>query len=60
MAIVTKDERVHLVATGTQVAAWKLHAEAAGVSLSEWLRRAAQTRIAVEGRTSEPSPRRSS
>lgn len=45
MAIVTKSERIHLVATPNQMAAWKLCADAEGVSLSEWLRRAAERRI---------------
>jgi hypothetical protein len=46
MPIITKSERVHMVATRGQLAAWKLCAEEAGLSLSEWLRRAAERRIA--------------
>lgn len=48
--MVTKSERVHLVVTKTQLAAWRLAAEQAGVSLSELLRQAAEQRILADAR----------
>ena len=45
MPVVTKSERVNLVATRRQLAAWRMCADSEGVSLSEWLRRAAERRI---------------
>ena len=45
MAMVTKSERVGLVVTKAQLAAWKLCAEELGVSLSEWLRRSAERNV---------------
>ena len=45
MPIITKTERVNMVATRGQLLSWKLSADAAGLSLSEWLRRAAERRV---------------
>jgi hypothetical protein len=43
--MITKSERVALVATKKELAAWKVCADEAGLSLSEWIRRAAGARI---------------
>lgn len=40
-AMLTKDNRVHMRTTHRQVALWRLTADEAGLSLSEWLRRVA-------------------
>lgn len=45
MAIVTKSERIALVATKRELAAWKLCADEAGLSLSEWMRRASASGV---------------
>ena len=39
--MLTKDNRVHMRTTHRQVALWRLTADEAGLSLSEWLRRVA-------------------
>jgi len=59
MAVVTKSERIALVATKKDLAAWKLCADEAGLSLSEWMRRASASAVRphrVEYR-SEPGPK---
>lgn len=43
--MVTKSERVVLVATKKQLAAWRLAADSQGLSLSALLRRAADTDV---------------
>lgn len=48
MPLITKSERVALVATKMELAAWKLSADDAGLSLSEWMRRASTTAVPPE------------
>ena len=48
--MITKSERINLVATKGQVAAWRLAAEQAGLSLSELLRQAAEQRVVADAR----------
>ena len=45
MPIITKDQRVHIVTTRGQLDRWKASADSEGLTLSEWLRRAAQERL---------------
>ena len=45
MAMITKTERVVLVATKTQLASWKLAADQVGVSLSELVRQSMERRV---------------
>jgi uncharacterized protein (DUF1778 family) len=43
--MVTKEARINLRATRRQLAAWEAAAEAEGLSLSEYLRRAAERQL---------------
>jgi len=55
--MVTKSERIGLMATRAQAASWRLAAESAGVSLSELLRQAAERLVREMARRPEPAPR---
>jgi hypothetical protein len=52
--MITKERRIQVRATRSQVAAWLLCAEESGLSLSEWLRRCAEQRIAASARGTFP------
>lgn len=56
MPVITKDKRIQIVATGRQLATWRLCADSEGVSLSEWLRRAAERRIIASARPEYTEP----
>ena len=48
MPVITKDQRVQIVATRRQLAAWRERADQEGVTLSAWLRSAADVLAARE------------
>lgn len=56
--MITKSERINLLATPRQLAAFRLRAEVDGISLSRWMRRCAEREVrrATRATTREPSP----
>jgi hypothetical protein len=54
MPVITKDQRIQIVATSRQLATWRQRADQEGLTLSAWLRGAADVLAARETTTSHP------
>lgn len=54
MPRITKEARIHFVATRGQAARWRLEADEAGVTLAEWLRQCAERCMAERRESAQP------